>query len=68
MRRLSWIRLRLARSVPENAWHEPREAYATRLKGVVRDINEELDVDGLCRRLPTRVAALVATKGDRISQ
>ena len=64
---VSWIRLRLARTVPGRAWEEARDAYITRLKEVVREINETLDVDGLCRALPKRIADLVVTEGDRLS-
>ena len=49
------------------AWEETRDAYVTRLKDAVREINEELDVDALCRALPKRIADLVDTEGDRLS-
>ena len=63
---VSWIRLRLARSVPAKAWEETREQYTARLKSICREINETLDVEGLCRALPARIAKLVERKGDRL--
>ena len=41
---VSWIRLRLGRSIPPRAWEETREAYASRLKSITADINANLDV------------------------
>ena len=41
---VSWIRLRLGRSIPPRAWEEAREAYASRLKSITADINANLDV------------------------
>ena len=63
---VSWIRLRLARSVPAKAWEETREQFTTRLKAVCRDINESLDVEGLCRKLPGRIEQLIENGGDRL--
>ena len=56
---VSWIRLLLARSVPAKAWEETREQYTARLKAVCRDINDNLEVEALCRALPTRIDKLV---------
>ena len=43
------------------------EEFATRLKGVVQDISDTLNVDGLCRAFIQRVQKLVDRDGDRIS-
>ena len=64
---VSWMRHRLARSVPAKPWEETTEQYSSRLKQVVAEINETLDVEGLCRALPKRIEDLVATRGDRLS-
>ena len=64
---VSWMRHRLARSVPAKPWEETREQYSSRLEQVVAEINETLDVEGLCRALPKRIEDLVATRGDRLS-
>jgi hypothetical protein len=37
------------------------------MRGIVQDINDNLDVEGLCRGLPKRLAKLEETEGDRIS-
>ena len=65
---VSWIRFRLARTVPAKAWEEDRATYTARLKAVCKDINEQLDVDALCRRLPSRIQDVVDAEGDRISK
>ena len=65
---VSWIRFRLARSVPAKAWEEDRATYTARLKAVCKEINEQLDVDALCRRLPSRIQDVVDAEGDRISK
>ena len=49
---------------------EGREGEHERLRqtrGNEREINEQLDVDGLRRALPARIQKLVDAKGDRIS-
>ena len=48
-------------------WEETVEAYASRLKGIVQDINDKLDVDGLCRALPRRLQNIVDAEGGRIN-
>ena len=63
---VSWLRVRLARSVPKKAWEESRAGFTSRLKAACREINEELNVDGLCRKLPERIQGLVDAKGDRL--
>ena len=48
-------------------WEETPEQFATRLKGIVKEINETLNVEGLCRAFKQRVQKLVVRDGDRIS-
>ena len=38
--------------------------YEARLERVVADINTNLDVEGLCHRLPDRLQKLVDAEGD----
>ena len=67
---MSWVRARLIRSmatVPV-AWEESPEQFEKRLLQVVKDINNELDVSGLCREVPRRLDELVRRKGDRLSK
>ena len=63
---VSWMRVRLAETVPVREWQETREQYADRLRRCVADINDRLDVDGLCRGFNKRVATLRKKKGGRL--
>jgi len=47
-------------------WEETVEAYTSRLKGIVQDINDNLNVDNLCLSLPARIQMLLDAEGDRI--
>ena len=48
-------------------WEETPEQFATRLKAVVQEINDTLNVEGLCRAFKQRVQKLLDRDGDRIS-
>ena len=63
---VSWIRLRLEKTVPRKPWLETTEQYASRLRGVVDDINANLDVEGLRKGLPKRLDLVIEAKGGRI--
>ena len=63
---VSWIRLRLAATVPSKPWLETREEYASRLRRVVDDINMNLDIEGLCKGLLKRLDLVIEAKGGRI--
>ena len=63
---VAWIRYRLARTLPAEPWNETVEQYGTRLRGIVADINDNLDVDGLCRAFPTRIQKVIDREGDNI--
>ena len=54
--------------MPKKAWEETREASTARLKMVCEDINEALDVEGLCRGFLPRIEKLLACRGGRISE
>ena len=43
------------------------EEFGARLRAICQDINDNLDVDNLCKALPKRVQALRDAEGDRIS-
>ena len=64
---VSWIRRREAQNRMPRPWEETPEQFATRLKGIVQEINDTLNVDGLCRAFPQRLQKLVDRDGDRIS-
>ena len=63
---VSWIRERERKTLPKRPWEETPEQFATRLKGVVADIDAECDVEGLCRKLPGRVQELYEKKGRKL--
>ena len=63
---MAWVRERLKKTVPRDPCSETVQAYGTRLKDVAVYINQHYDVDGLCRKLPKRVAESLDAKGDRL--
>ena len=63
---VSWMRFRLVRSQPQRCWEESREEYGRRLKRCCEEVNQECDVEGLCRGLPKRMKKLQEAEGDRI--
>ena len=65
---VSWLRVRLAESVPRQPWLETRDAFSTRLKRCCEKVNRDLDVEGLCRSFPKRIAKLRERRGDRLAE
>ena len=65
---VAWIRRGLTWSLPRKPWEETVEEYGSRLKEVVRMVNENYDVEDLCRALPSRVQKLVESKGDKLNK
>ena len=63
---VSWIRHRLVLSTPKSPAEETRSEYASRLKLACRDINDKLDVEGLCGGFLKRVRALRDAEGGRL--
>ena len=63
---VSWIRNKEGLTLPRRPWTESREAFAVRLKQIVAAINDEHDVDGLCRELPMRISKLIEKKGSKL--
>ena len=47
-------------------WEETVEELGTRLRSICQDINDNCDVEGLCRKFPKRIQDVVDAKGDRI--
>ena len=69
---VAWIRLGLACTSPAMPGEETSEDFSARMQKMAQKINEEYDVDGLCRDLPTRLEALCNAGGgscvsDRLS-
>ena len=65
---VSWLRVRLTKTVPKRSWEETLEAYRSRLKDCAAFINSHHDVSGLCRELPARLHELDRLRGDRLSK
>ena len=65
---VSWIRLRLAKTLPRRPWEETLDAYHARLTECVAHINASYDVSGLCRELPERLQKLESLDGDRLAK
>ena len=63
-----WVRYREDKSRVQRPWEEMVAEFTTRFKAIAQDINDNLDVDGLCRGLPKRVQLLVDAEGDRIKK
>ena len=65
---VSWIRLRLGKTVPVKPWEETRVEYAARLKMICEDINSNLEVEALCRGFLKRIQKLVDREGGRFKE
>ena len=65
---VAWIRRGLTWTLPPKPWEETVAAYTIRLKQVVRRINEEYNVEGLCQQLPERIQKLYEAEGGRLSK
>jgi hypothetical protein len=65
---VAWMRYRLSVTVPKKPWEETVEAYGARLRTAAAHINAHFDVDGLCRALPRRAAALIKAEGGRLAK
>ena len=63
---VAWVRYRLTKTRPKQAWTETLEDYHSRLKTCAAYINEHYNVEGLCNDFPTRLRDLDAAEGDRI--
>ena len=64
---VSWIRHREKKSRVICPWKESTGHFIHRLREVVQYINDNHDVEGLCRALPKRLDELAENEGDRLS-
>ena len=64
---VAWLRNRLSKSVPAKAWEESVQEYRTRLRSCAAHVNQNYDVDSLCRDLPARLRDLHRRGGDRLA-
>ena len=49
---VAWMRVQLRETLPKKSWLETREEYARRLKSCADAINNQHDVESLCRGFP----------------
>ena len=63
---VSWIRHRETRCRPKVPWQESPADLGARLRLICQEINDKLDVEGLCKGWPKRVQEVVDVEGDRI--
>ena len=54
--------------LPRERWNETVEQYTTRLKGIVQHINDNHDIESLCKEFPDRMAEVARREGDKINK
>ena len=65
---VSWIRVKLSRTLPAKPWEESPLQLLARLKRVAATINKDHNVAGLCRELPSRVRMLHERGGGKLGK
>ena len=56
-------------TLPKEPWNETEESLEGRLKAAAAWVNDNHDVDGLCKEMPSRMNDLVrVTKGARLDK
>ena len=66
---VSWVRHRLRLTLPQEPWRETENGFEARLKAAAAWVNDNHDVDSLCREMPQRMNDLVhVTKGARLDK
>ena len=65
---VAWIRYRERKTLPRQPWKETVEEYTARLKAIVQYINDNHDIESLCREFPDRMQAVIDNEGDRINK
>ena len=66
---ISWLRREEEKARPLKPWEETPGDLDKRLQRVLKRINKEFDVCGLCMQLPSRLQSLVdVTHGDRLAK
>ena len=64
---VAWIRQREAVTQMRKPWKETAEEFQSRLRSICEYINNNYDVEGLCKGFPTRVDGVVEAAGCRVS-
>ena len=65
---VSWIRALMTERSLAKPWEETRDQFRARIQEVVRLINAQNDVEGLCRELPERLQDLKDRQGDKLKK
>ena len=65
---VAWIRRRQTLTTPKSPWDESVEDFGQRMRGIVNDINENVDVAGLCQAFLKRVEELIERRGGRLDE
>ena len=65
---VAWVRLQQTRTTPRQPWTENRAAFGERMRAIARRINEEYNVEGLCREFPGRIQQLIDLGGDTLNK
>ena len=65
---VAWMRVRLSKTTPQEAWTETEDAYAKRLKTCAAYINDHYKVKELCLEFPQRLAKILQADGGRIKK
>ena len=66
---VSWMRRRLAVTLPADPWEETEEELGARLKAAAAWVNQHHDVEELCKEMPQRMHDLVyEAKGHRLDK
>ena len=64
----AWIRRRETVTQIKKPWTETPEQYGQRLRGICQYINDNFEMENLCRELPMRLDDLIKRDGDRINK
>ena len=65
---VAWVRLQQTRTTPRQPWAETRAAFGERMRAIARRINEEYNVEGLCREFPGRIQKLIDLDGGNLTK
>jgi len=65
---VAWIRDREKKTMPARPWQETAAEYRTRIKAICQHINDNHDVEGLCKEFPARLQMLVDAEGGRFKK
>ena len=63
---VAWIRRCETRTRPEEPWKESPQDLGVRLRSIAQDINNNSNVEDLCRQLPQRLFDLTDRESDRL--